>query len=763
MSLNGLDPRYIAATDLDPVILDKVTGLPLVGGQVFFWQDLSRLTPQPVYELSGSPPNYTFTQLPNPMILGPKGNFMDNSGADVAVYYYPFLSDGTPSLYYISVFNALGVPQFVRQAWPPIAIEEEVAGQGASDFENAIINGQFGVVNFNTTQNPTAQLVLTIAAGNNQVFNFAPGWQLLVNATGAGSITLNQIAIPGTSNFPGQPPYALQVTSTGAITSLIVQQVLTGNPNIFSQDFQGNGGWVNTSITLAPGIGNDVTVNYVPNGGLVSKTLLTANNVATGVWKTFNASVQLPMGANPNDGPSSSTDIQIVLPVGSTTTFTNFQIVSSFTAFANPAGVAYQEVPLTVQQGELFGFYQPQLNYKPLNSYLVGWDFPKNPGQLGYTFAASGAPSGTNLSAYTWDQTILFQSASKEAGVTRGTSGEYVITASAATQVALIQYLDQAEAQEILSGNVSVNISGYTNQIGGIEGTVSLWVTAGNVGTQMTSNNSIVASLDATGYPTTNNPNAGTWTEITPQLGSAGSAKFMLGTARTSTASKYNNIALNSFGLNNAGAITSATVNQFAIVVGFASLTTSNVITIDSISLVPGDIATRPAPLSIAQTLFNCQQYYEQSYISGVTAAGGTLTNQVITSGAATLVNAVIACQDIARGTGASAGNLYFTASGFTVGFSSQKRTLSPNVILFSPSAGTSGNADGFFNNGSTATAAVPLAVATFWAGGTTGNKNETYFPTGAIINGSLNGAFNIASAWIQYHYYADARLGLVT
>lgn len=59
----------------------------------------------------------------------------------------------------------------------------------------------------------------------------------------------------------------------------------------------------------------------------------------------------------------------------------------------------------------------------------------------------------------------------------------------------------------------------------------------------------------------------------------------------------------------------------FAIVVGFASLTSGNTITIDSISLVPGDIPCRPAPKTLGAVLQDCQRYYWSTFLPGTVPA----------------------------------------------------------------------------------------------------------------------------------------------
>lgn len=135
--------NYVLAPSLQEYFVDKTTGFPLNGGQIYFYSDNNRqsLQPKPVYELSGSPPNYSFTPLPNPLKLSNVGTVQNIDGADVIPYYYLLDDSGQPELYYIVVTDKFGNEQFTRQGWPGTFASS--SGDAGSGNINYIPNGQF--------------------------------------------------------------------------------------------------------------------------------------------------------------------------------------------------------------------------------------------------------------------------------------------------------------------------------------------------------------------------------------------------------------------------------------------------------------------------------------------------------------------------------------------------------------------------------------------------------------------------------------------
>ncbi len=604
----ALDPRYVVSRDLEPLLVDKDTGAPLAGGFVYFYQDLARNTLKPIFELTGAPPNYTYTQLPNPIVLSALGTIQNNNGDNVALYYYPWSStaiDAVLEQYYVVVLNSLGVPQFTREAWPNYFGEQGNVGSSGVYLPNLIANPQFAFISFV----PGTTLTVSSVGAGTVVTPIAPEWSLSVTFSAAGSLTVVQTPVAGSSQYPTNPPYTLDITPVSNVTVVQLIQKLNHTPDIWSPATGAADGFVATNITL--GNNTTVTITYAPSQVTAGnpQTLLTTTNIS-GAYKEFSSTVQLLPAANTDTGDTGFVNIVVNLSPTNFSSITSIQVVGIETNIMN---VPYQQVPIRFQQSDLVDVIIPQLSYKPIPSYLVGWDFALNPAQfLGATLAASAA--GANTSRYVWDQTIVFQSANNGPAISRGTNGCLTITATNTTQFALVQYLEQSVARMILNDRNSVNVAAFTNQVAGLQATISLWYTTDAALPSCAANNSLVATLGATGVPATFN---GNWTQVPRSL--LGNAIFTIGASPNTT--NFNNYGFNGWDLQGIAATNTATF--FAIVIGTASLTAANVVNIDSVSLVPGDIPTRPAPFTGGIVTAQCQRYYETSFDPGTIPAPG--------------------------------------------------------------------------------------------------------------------------------------------
>lgn len=235
------NPKMIATSDLQAYFVDKDSGFPLAGGIVTFYHDVNRTLKKPVYQITGSPPNYSYSVLPNPMILSGVGTFEYN-GNDIIPYYFPYQgtpddSDNTVELYYVTVESSGLVPQFTRQAWPP---NVNNGGDPITDagYRNLIPNGQFWAhTDIVGTSTPPVEQI----DGVDTQFVAQGGWSFR-RTTGGGS-TFNNSFTRITTGIPALddlPRYAFNYVCTSfsvgdQVRDLSIQwpdvnKFTTGNP-----------------------------------------------------------------------------------------------------------------------------------------------------------------------------------------------------------------------------------------------------------------------------------------------------------------------------------------------------------------------------------------------------------------------------------------------------------------------------------------------------------------------------------------------------
>jgi hypothetical protein len=141
-----IDPNLlIAAAVLQDYFVDKDTGLPLAAGVVTCYQDNSRTTLKNWYYQSGTPGNYTYITLPNPLTLSGVGTIQDGNGNDVIPFFYAYDETSTVPIlqpYYITVDDADGERQFTRENFPFVPNNPTPSNSVASN-QNLITNSVF--------------------------------------------------------------------------------------------------------------------------------------------------------------------------------------------------------------------------------------------------------------------------------------------------------------------------------------------------------------------------------------------------------------------------------------------------------------------------------------------------------------------------------------------------------------------------------------------------------------------------------------------
>ena len=736
------NPNFIYCPPIQTYFVDKDTGFPLSAGVVTFYEDNNRTVKKAIYEQTENPlGTFFYTQLNNPVILTSVGTFADNNGNDINVFLYPYVGSpndavrGAVDLYYVTVESSGGVAQETRSAWPP---NVQIAGTGTindlPETVNELQNPQFVEVLFPTNSSTGISTATTFnVTGTNTYTSIAPAWQMLTSGTG--SVVVSQVAIGAST--PTNPPYALQIQSGSGVTAISLVQRVFASPTLLSATIingmvlaasLGGGGSANVTLTYHPSSGTDTQIFALQTTNDQSLSLLQASVTLSNV--------------NSGTAPSGYIDFVITLQTGIEYQISSCQLT---TVSAVTSIVPFLELSTPLQQSGLFSYWQPALNDKEIPSYLTGWDFSLNPSQF-YGDALSGPVTTTNGSKYIWDQTILFSTVDNVMTWARNTSsgGLTLTTGSTSTSFAIIQYLGQAQAREILTNDscVSVNAA-ITTGAGPVTCNVSIWWTATTLPNANTGYSLVSAVDNTTAIPSVGGGSYGTWTQVTNAYNN-GSVSI---TTTTPSGTRFD---IPGFIASSTGA---STATAIAIVVSFSQITSAQAVTVNFAGLFRGSIPTRPAPQTPDEVLRECQYYYEKSY------------DRTIVPGTAASTPGSLQAFHMPYG---STGAWGLPPQTFNFRFAVFKRITAPLVTLYSPSAGTSGNVDvSLVVDGSLSAGSPALAVVlTYWdATVSDGQTGTVYLPISAtsMLSGPQAGqAGTIARGFIYFQYTCDARLGIV-
>lgn len=217
----------IASPTLQDYLVDKTTGLPLNGGIITLYQDNSRDTLKNWYYQSGSPGNYTYITLPNPLELSSVGTITDLNSNDTIPFFYPYSENDnqTPQPYYITVDSSTGQRQFDRQNFP-FNPSNSPSALSTPTLRNYIVNNGFfenaGGINVSTLTNTTTinnstYYYQTLAPSQHIGFSM-PDIIFLKNINGAGdNISFPKFIAGGqTLNNDITPEYYLNFTCNSA-------------------------------------------------------------------------------------------------------------------------------------------------------------------------------------------------------------------------------------------------------------------------------------------------------------------------------------------------------------------------------------------------------------------------------------------------------------------------------------------------------------------------------------------------------------------
>lgn len=133
----------VAAPVLQDYLVDK-DGTPMSGGTITCYHDNSRTTLKNWYFQSGTPGNYTYITLPNPLTLSAAGTISTLDGIDTIPFFYPYseVDESVVDPYYITIVNYAQTNQITRANFPFLGTGGSNTGI-VNTFNNLIANPGF--------------------------------------------------------------------------------------------------------------------------------------------------------------------------------------------------------------------------------------------------------------------------------------------------------------------------------------------------------------------------------------------------------------------------------------------------------------------------------------------------------------------------------------------------------------------------------------------------------------------------------------------
>lgn len=728
----NIDPFYYSMESLQQTIWAKDATGPLAGGVVTFYSDPAFSVLKDVFQESNYPNNPTFVNVGPVLTLSNIGSFVDGGGNNFIPTLYPWSipegqmgAPGEFQPYFITVYSADGILQFTVNGWPQNSFANTPASSSeVPDTQNIIVNPQFSEISF--VPNPATGSALFTVSGTMST-PIAPGW--VINSTGSGTITVQQLSL--NTQTPGNAAYAINILFSAFVSGTLDQKIVN-SPRILEGEFVS--GYF--EVASPAGIPLALQMAYIPSAGTSARICL-GENTGINVYQVIDGTTPTTIQAINTDNADGYVTISISITAGANVSITNVQVTGVSESSSVPEFV---QSPTGIQNSQLFYYWQPALNYKPIPSYLVGWDFKFNPCQeLGTSFS-----TGSASSQYIADQTILFQTVASNFAIGRETFGLHIIPTAPST-FALIQYLEASDAVELLQQRMSAMIRGIIAS-GSINGTINLYWTTGSVPVLPLS---IVTSVTAGPVTTV----ASGWT-IVPKLN--GPANFQLNTT-------FQSFGFNGFDATQVSNITNAT--YFAIVVSFDTAVASTAISLSSCSLVGGDIPTLPAPQTADEVLRECQYYYEKSYNNTELPGSNAPVNPILinTPGALTRV--------VFQPAGSrNIGNASIPKPAFTLQYFGVKRVSNPNATFYSY-LGTANNVTFVgYNNGSVVSSSGNIAISNWTVSAGQKLVFAAPLPPGSSlydlpqysVTDPATVPTTLLTGFLEFQYVIDARLGVV-
>ncbi len=587
--------------------------------------------------------------------------------------------------------------------------------------DNQITNPQFSLISFNSP--------FSLTATNPDPIEVAPGWFL--NLTGTGTVTLTRVALTSTQPTASNAPYALRITLTGT---------WTGTPYL-SQRFNENGmlwstfnqpRYVSNSITArVEGAIQNISAQLVDSMGTPLTTVLNSTPI-TDSYNEYDDHGLMPVTTNTDTPPDAWIEYRLFLPTTVDIFLTSIQLVTSNSI----NNFQYIQDTIERQQDYTFHYYRESLLRQQKECVLTGWDFGLNPWQF-YNVGS------TNLATfgYTADQTIMVQQAyvasasGNNISTTRGSVAQnygFLVGAQAATnQFAMIQYIDPATIRTgwggVFSSLVKL-VAQLQNPALALRLKMKLIYRSGLPPTL--SQTQPIASWAASGEPVF----AAGWTAITsnndPVYNIVNGANTLLFEGFELPLSNNANMTLG---------IVIYTLDSM-----LSSGTPDNML-FNKVSLVQNDFAIDTQSLTFDETLRRCEYYYEKSY----NVDTPLFTNTVASSLTAEMLPVF------------SAGDISLISRQFGFTYRTVKRTTTPNSDIIAVDGNTN-RVTGFIFKAGAQIASTNIALNSNWNIAINGQKALSFTPQNANNLLSITTADSAnKEAFIRFHYFIDARLGL--
>jgi hypothetical protein len=317
----------VAAPMLQDYLVDKDTGTPLAGGIVTFYKDNERSILKNVYYQTGTPGNYSYIQLANPMTLTSVGTIADDNGNDVIPFYFPYDEDDSDIVetYYVTVYSANqdGSPaalQFTRENFPFISIADTPIDD-QQDLINLMPNGQF--TSHNDLPNdglfPNGDSSVTVAQGG------SAGWYYTKNNTSTDTdfVTFTQI-LQEPNNLVGNPRFSINIEcdATSGNDTFKELRMRFNNVNRFASDTQPYTFSFSGISNTASNIGVFLKlIKYFGAGGSATELLTIEGFTLTGGYNQFSSTFIFGINSAATIGPNNDDYIELAIVLPATSTF----------------------------------------------------------------------------------------------------------------------------------------------------------------------------------------------------------------------------------------------------------------------------------------------------------------------------------------------------------------------------------------------------------------------------------------------------------